>query len=65
MAHLKPEFIPPAQLTDDDIIAIVALGREQALLLDELQEALETADDLRALGVARKLVGLERNIKEQ
>jgi hypothetical protein len=65
VARLIPEFIPPSQLSDADIAAIVAIGREQALLMDELQEALEAADDLRALGVARQLVGLEKKVREQ
>jgi hypothetical protein len=64
MAYLKPEFIPPAQLTDDDILAIVAIGRQQAELMDQLQAALEACDDLRALGVARELVRLEQQIKK-
>jgi hypothetical protein len=62
---LKPEFIPPGQLTDADIEAIVAIGKEQAALMDQLQEALEACDELRALGVARHLVGLEKKVREQ
>jgi hypothetical protein len=65
MAKLTPEFIPPQQLSDADIEAIVAIGREQALLMDQLQAALEAADDLRALGVARQLVGLEKKVRER
>ena len=65
MARLKPEFVPPQQLTDADVEALVALGREQVLLMDELQAALEAADTLRALNVARALVGLERQVRQQ
>ena len=61
MATLKPEF---RELTADDFAAIIAIGREQALLMDALQQALEASDDLRALGVARKLVGLEQQLKK-
>jgi hypothetical protein len=65
MARLEPEFRPAAELSVEDIEAIVAIGRRQAELMDALQAALEAADDLRALGVARELVGLERKAREQ
>jgi hypothetical protein len=65
MAQLKPEFVPPQQLGDEAIEAIVRIGRQQAELMDELEEALRVCDDLRALGVARKLVGLEKKVREQ
>jgi len=65
MAYLQPEFIPPSQLSEDDIAAIVAIGREQALLMDQLQAALEAGDDRRALSVARELVGLEKKARQQ
>jgi hypothetical protein len=63
MAKLVPEFIPPQQLSEEDIVAIVAIGRRQAALMNQLEEALQAADDLRALGVARELVGLEKKIR--
>jgi hypothetical protein len=65
MARLEPEFRQPGELSEDTIAAIAAIGRQQAVLMDELQIALEACDDLRALNVARELVGLEREIKQQ
>jgi hypothetical protein len=65
MARLKPEFRPPAELTIEDIEAMVAIARKQAALKDDLKAALEACDDLRALGVARELVGLERKARGQ
>jgi hypothetical protein len=64
MARLIPEFVPPAQLSEDDIARIVALGKAQAELMDQLQAALAAADDLQALNVAHKLVALEREVRE-
>jgi hypothetical protein len=64
MAKLEPEFRAPAELSVEDIEAIVDIGRKQALLMDALQDALEAADDLRALGVARELVGLEKKVRQ-
>jgi hypothetical protein len=65
VARLKSEFIPPDQLTDEDTAAILAVARRQASLRDDLKAALEAGDDLRALGVARQLVGLEQKVREQ
>jgi hypothetical protein len=65
MAKLQPEYRSPQELSQDDIAAIVEIGRRQAELMDQLQAALEAADELTALGVARKLVGLERKVREQ
>jgi hypothetical protein len=65
MARLVPEFRPPGELTDEDITRIVTIARRQAELMDDLQAALEAADDLRALGVARELVGLEKQVREK
>jgi hypothetical protein len=62
MAKLQPEF---HQLTEADIEAIVRIGREQAVLMDQLAEALAAADTLRLYGVARELVGLEQKVREQ
>jgi hypothetical protein len=59
MAKLEPQFLPVEQLSDDDIAFFVAIGRQQALLMDDLQAALECGDDRRALGAARRLVNLE------
>jgi hypothetical protein len=65
MARLEPQFRSAQELSQDDIRALIAIGRQQAALMDQLQDALEACDDLRALGVARELVGLEKKAKEQ
>jgi hypothetical protein len=65
MAKLQPEFRAAEELSVADIEAIVAIGREQAARMDELREALEACDELRALGVARELVGLEKQVRQQ
>jgi hypothetical protein len=61
---LKPEFVPVTELSADDIALLVQIGREQAAiqaaLIDQLAEALEAGDTLRALNVARELVGLNK-----
>jgi hypothetical protein len=62
---LKPEFVPVNQLSEVDIEAIVQIGRAQAALMNELEHALEADDDTHALGVARKLVRLEKKVREQ
>jgi hypothetical protein len=62
MAHLKPEFI---QLTEDDIAAIVRLGREQAELMNAIETALQAGDDQRALELVRQMVGLEQRAREE
>jgi hypothetical protein len=64
MAKLEPEFRTAGELSIADIEAIVAIGRQRAGLLDDLRTALEACDDLRALSVARVLVGLERQAGE-
>jgi hypothetical protein len=65
MARLQPEFRSAQELTDDDFAAIAAIARRQAALRDSLKDALLAGDDLRALGVARELVGLEKKVREQ
>jgi hypothetical protein len=65
MARLAPQFNQPDELSVEDISAIVALGREQAALMDQLQDALETGDEAQALAAARDLVGLEKRAREQ
>jgi hypothetical protein len=42
---------------------IRALALEQAGLMDELEAALAAHDDARALGLARRLVDLEQQVK--
>jgi hypothetical protein len=63
--HLHVVRREAGELSDHDIERLMAIGLEQAALMDQLQEALEAADELRALGVARKLVGLEKKVGEQ
>jgi hypothetical protein len=65
MAKLKPEYRSAEELSEADIEAIAEIGRKQAELMDALQDALEACDDLRALGVARELVGLERQARQK
>jgi hypothetical protein len=65
MARLKPEFIPPEQLSEDAIDHIIAIGKRQAELMNELEQALEARDHPRVIGVAAKLVGLEEQVREQ
>ena len=62
MARLEPQFIPPEQLSEDDIAAIVAIGQKQAALLDSLAAAVEARDLLRTFNVAAEMVGLEKEI---
>jgi hypothetical protein len=62
MAYLKPGF---RELSEDDIAAIIGIGRKQAELMDELQAALEASENLAALGIARRMVGLEKKVRQQ
>jgi hypothetical protein len=64
MARLEPRFVPAEELSVDDIAALVDLGLQQVELMDLLEVALQANDTLRALDVARELVGLERQIKQ-
>jgi hypothetical protein len=59
---LKPEF---RELSESDIEAIVAIGREQADLMNAMEAALQAADDQRVLELARRIVGLEQQTREQ
>jgi hypothetical protein len=65
MAQLKPEFRSVGELSVADIEEILAAGRKRAVLKDELRAALLACDDLRALGLARELCGLEGKAKEK
>jgi hypothetical protein len=65
MAKLTAEFRPPNALTPEDLRAIEAIARRQIDLMDELEAALLASDDLRALGLARQLVGLEKQARGQ
>jgi hypothetical protein len=57
---LVPEF---RQLSEEDVAAIVELGREQVTLMRELEAALLAGDEPRALAIARAMVGLEQRIR--
>ena len=63
MARLEPEY--KTELSEEDIAAIIAIADRQAELKGQLRAALEACDDLRALEVARELVGIEREIRNQ
>jgi hypothetical protein len=65
MARLTAEFRAPRELTVEDIEAIVSIARRQIEVIDRLEAALQACDDLRALDVARELVGLERKARRQ
>jgi hypothetical protein len=51
MPRLEPKFIPPAELSEEDIRFLVGIGRHQALLIDELRAALEGGGGNRARSV--------------
>jgi hypothetical protein len=57
--------MPKLNLTPDDVRCIAAIADQQIALMDQLEIALEAGDELRALNVARELVGLEREVKQQ
>ena len=65
MARLQPDFRQPDELSEADIDAIVAIGRQQAALMDQLEAAVEADDAPRVLALARQLVGLEEQVREQ
>jgi hypothetical protein len=65
VAQFKPDFVPVADLSGDDINFLIGIGRAQALLLDELQIALEAHNDDLALQLARQLTGLEQRVREE
>ena len=65
MAVLKPVYIPPQELSEDAIRHIVALGREQAQLMDRLEQALRSGEDQRVIEAARELVRIEQEVKKQ
>jgi hypothetical protein len=57
MARLEPVFVD--HLSESDLDALIGIGRRQALLLDQLQAALEAGNDAHALQLARQLVKVE------
>jgi hypothetical protein len=61
MARIVASF---RDLTDADFVELVRLGKEQSALMDQLTEAVEAADTLRILKVAREMVGLENQAKQ-
>jgi hypothetical protein len=65
MARLAPQFKQPDELSEADISAIVEIGREQAALMDRMEAAIEADDAPRVLELARRLVGLEQQVREQ
>jgi hypothetical protein len=65
MAKLQPIFVPATRLSTEDIAAIVAIGRRQAELMDELEQALDANDLVRVLMLARALVGLEHQVRQE
>jgi hypothetical protein len=65
MAKLEPQFIRPSELSEDTITAIVGIGRQQALLMDQLDQALARGDNEAALEVARHLVLSEKEVRSQ
>jgi hypothetical protein len=65
VAQLKPDLVRVADLSEDDINFLIDIGRAQALLLDELESALEAHDDDLALQLARRLTKLEQRAREQ
>ena len=65
MARLKPQFIPPEELSEDDLASIIQLARQQVVKMDELEAALQSGDTERALRAAADLVGLQRKVRER
>jgi hypothetical protein len=57
--------MPKLNLTPDDVRCIAAIADQQIALMDQLEIALQAGDDLRALGLARELCALERQVKQQ
>lgn len=48
------------ELTESEVEFLIDLAREQAQLVDQLQEALERNDTLRALELAREICGMPK-----
>jgi hypothetical protein len=65
MAKLEPQFVLPGELSEDDVGAIVAIGREQAALMDALETALRAGDTTGVVAAAKKLVRLERQVRKE
>jgi hypothetical protein len=55
-----PDFLAPADLSEENVALLIETGRAQAQLINELESALEKHDDALALRLAREIVGLER-----
>jgi hypothetical protein len=58
---LDPTF--HEHLREEDLDILIGIGKAQALLIDQLQIALEQDDTEHAILVARELVALEKRIK--
>jgi hypothetical protein len=51
-------------LSDQDFVELVRIGKEQARVINEMEAALVAGDNQRALTLARELVALEDKVKE-
>jgi hypothetical protein len=57
---LKPEFVLPERLTENDINVLNGSGRRRCVLLDCLQAALEGGNEQAAIEIARLINALEK-----
>jgi hypothetical protein len=57
--RLEPDFKPASELSVEDITAIVAVGRRQAEIMNQLEEALIADDVAQVVALARRLVNEE------
>jgi hypothetical protein len=57
---LKPEFVLPERLSENDINVLIGIGRRQSRLVDLLQCALEDGDKQAAIEIARLIAALEK-----
>jgi hypothetical protein len=57
---LRPEFVLPERLTENDINVLNGIGRRRSVLLDLLQQALEGGNEQAALEIARLINALEK-----
>jgi hypothetical protein len=63
VARLNPHFAPVHELSEQDIAAIVELGRRQAAIMDELLAALKANDTAAVVEAARRICALEQEIR--
>jgi hypothetical protein len=57
---LKPEFVLPERLTENDINVLIGVSRRRSVLLDLLQQVLEAGNEQVALEIARQINALEK-----